>query len=150
MMLSLGIPVLIGDRVRVSLSDNLVIDGRVVWTNGDECGVKFDQDLDSIAALRQTADEIRTGATRPPRLSLGVPAVVSSEHGLKPTRVSDISQRGMKISHDGSFKPGLSVKVMLQSGIERRGFVRWVSEDLAGLIINDPFTVEDLGSVSCL
>jgi hypothetical protein len=62
-------------------------------------------------------------------------------------QVHDISQRGMKIEHDGSFKEGLAVTVMVAPGVERRAYVRWVRDKFTGLMLTSPFSVEDLGSV---
>lgn len=150
MKVSLGIPVTLGDTVSVALSDTLTLDGRVVWTNGEECGLKFAAPIDSIDVLHRTAEAIRSGEARAPRLATGLRAVVASERGLRAARISDVSQRGMKVVHDGSFTPGLSVKVTLASGLQRRGVVRWVRDSVAGLMLTEPFSIQDLRSVSAL
>ena len=73
-----------------------------------------------------------------------------SEQGLCVAHLHDVSQRGMKIGHDGSFFPGMAVKVMMGPGIERRGIVRWSHDNLAGLILTEPFQIYELGSASAL
>jgi hypothetical protein len=62
------------------------------------------------------------------------------------TLVSDISQRGMKVTHDGRLRPGLSVRVILRCGANKAGIVRWANDTLAGLLLSEPFSVDDLGS----
>jgi hypothetical protein len=150
MRLTIAIPVAAGDAIEVSLSDALLFKGSVVWTENGECGVQFAECVDSIAMLKSAAAEARVGASRPPRLSASLPAVVVTERGLRVTHLHDISQRGMKIANDGSFTPGLAVKVMIGPQVERRGYVRWVDGSLAGLILIEPFTVEELGSINAL
>lgn len=148
MKLDLTLPILLGDRVRVELSEDVVLMGAVVWTNGDECGLKFDQPIDSIAALRESSDATRAPGARPPRLPTDISALVVTERGPSAVKVQNVSQRGMKIVHDGSFTPGLHVRVRLPSGIERRGVVRWIKDDAAGLMLTDHLTVRELGNVN--
>lgn len=148
MKIDLGLPVTLNQWVRIWLSDTVSIDGQVVWTKGDECGLKFAQSVDSAAILRNTAEQIRVGAARAPRVTTQMLAVVSSEQGIRPARVQDVSQRGMKLVHDGSFTPGLAVKVALESGMERRGIVRWVKDEFAGLILTEMFSVQDLKTIN--
>ncbi|MBG6119463.1 MULTISPECIES: PilZ domain-containing protein [unclassified Sphingobium] len=150
MKLGIGMPVVLNDLVRVWLSETISIEGRVVWENEAECGLQFAKEIDSVAVLRLTAEQIRSGETRAPRLSTDLPAVVTSEHGMRSARIRDVSQRGMKIAHDGSFAPGLAVKILLESGIERRGFVRWVRDELAGISLTELFSVDELRIVHTL
>lgn len=144
MKIDLGLSVTLNQWVRIWLSDTVSLDGQVVWTHGAECGMKFAQPVDSSAILRDTAEESRHGEGRAPRVKTKMLAVVSSEQGIRPARVKDVSQRGMKLVHDGSFTPGLAVKVSLESGIERRGIVRWVKDEFAGLILTEMFSVQEL------
>lgn len=148
MKIDLGLSVTLNQWVRIWFSDTVSIDGQVVWTNGDKCGLKFAQPVDSAAILRDTAEENRFGDGRAPRVKTRMLAVVSSEQGIRPARVKDVSQRGMKLVHDGSFTPGLAVKVSLESGLERRGIVRWVKDEFAGLILTEMFSVQDLKSIN--
>jgi len=150
MRLAIGIPVAAGDLLEVSLSDSVVLHGRVVWSASGECGLEFSETVDSNEALRIAAEEARLGKARAPRLAISLVAVLLSEHGLRVIRLRDISQRGMKIAHNGDLRPGLSVKIMVSPGVERRGVVRWVDNDLAGLILIEPFSVRELGSVNAL
>ncbi len=150
MKLSLNMPVMLGDTVRVALTDATELEGRVVWTNGNDCGLQFHRAVDSLHVLRETAHRSRSTEARAPRLRAGLRAVAKTEHGMKQVTIEDVSLRGMKIAHDGSFVPGLPVKVCFGSGIERRGVIRWASEKLAGLMLLEQFAVEDLGAISAL
>lgn len=150
MRLSLNMPVMLGDSVRVALTDETELEGRVVWTNGNDCGLQFATNIDSVMVLRDTAQHCRADDARAPRLRTELPAMATTEHGTKPVTVEDVSLGGMKIAHDGSFEPGLPVKVCFGSGVERRGVIRWANKTMAGLMLLDQFAVEDLGAVSAL
>ncbi len=150
MKLGIGLSVTLNDIVRVWISETICIEGKVVWYNSGECAIKFAEAIDSAAVLRLTAEQLRSGETRPPRFATDLPAVVTSERGMSAARVRDVSQRGMKIAHDGSFAPGLAVKIQLESGIERRGFVRWVRDELAGISLTELFSVDDVRTVRAL
>ena len=150
MRLKLGIPVVAGDTIEVAMSETQAFLGRVVWAKDGECGIQFAEWVDSVAALQSAAEDTRAGRSRPPRLLASQPVVVETERGLCVTQMRDISQHGMKITNDGSFKPGLAVKILIGPGVERRGYVRWATNNMAGLILTEPLTVEELGSVSAL
>lgn len=150
MKLSHHLPLMLGDTVRVALTDEVEIEGKVVWTNGNDCGVQFPERIDSIAVLRDTAERMRSASARAPRIQTEILAIASSEGALQAVAIQDVSLRGMKIAHNGSFRSGLPVKVCLSSGVERRGIVRWANDRLAGLELTEPFGVEDLGAVSAL
>jgi len=148
MKIDLGLEVALNQRIRVWLSDTISVDGQVVWTSDNECGLKFPESVDSVGLLRNTAEQIRAGEARAPRIGTDLRAVVSSQQGIRPARVHDVSQRGMKLIHDGSFTPGLPVKVTLESGMERRGVVRWVEDQFAGLLLTETFSVEELKTIN--
>lgn len=150
MKLETGLTIDLNDTLDVELSAGVVLQGQVVWINGSECGVRFDVPVDSAQALTDSAQEARAPHARPARLKTQIPASTHSDRGVRAVRVSDVSLSGMKLDHDGSLTAGLQVKVTLCSGIERRGTVRWVEGRVAGLLLSEPFTVEDLGSIQRL
>jgi hypothetical protein len=52
----------------------------------------------------------------------------------------------MKLTHDNSLRPGSRVQVILKCGANKAGIVRWANDTLAGLLLSEPFSVDDLGS----
>ncbi|TPG14666.1 PilZ domain-containing protein [Sphingomonas koreensis] len=145
--LQLHLPVLLGDALAVELADGVVINGRVVWTSGADCGLQLDQPIDSAALLVELAAQAKAGASRPLRLPVATPALTRSANGTRVVEVADVSQRGMKLRHDGSISDGLHVKITLPSGLKRSGVVRWSQDRIAGVLLLDPFSPEELGSV---
>lgn len=148
--LKLHIPVMLGDAVTVRLTEDMSIEGRIVWTCGADCGLQLCDPIDSEALLQQIAAQANSASQRPLRIPLNKPAVARSEMGMRRIDVQDVSQNGMKVAHDGSFHQGLRVKVSLASGLERRGIVRWSRDGIAGLVLLEPFSASELGSTKQL
>ncbi|MEG3179527.1 PilZ domain-containing protein [Sphingomonas sp. LT1P40] len=145
--LRMQLPVCLGDRLVIELAENVTINGRVVWTDGADCGLQLDEQIDSPALLGQLALQARAATARPLRLKVATSALSRGANGTRVVEVADVSQRGMKLIHDGSFCEGLQVKITLPSGIERRGVVRWSQDRIAGVMFLEPFTPNELGSV---
>jgi hypothetical protein len=135
-------PVRPRDRVTISFSPDVEVEGRFAWIDGSEIGVAFDTPVDCVALLRETAPS--KPRMRSPRLQTALPASVSFPGGQCGALVSNISLQGMKVSHDGQFHPGLNVTVMLADGRERRAMVCWTRDDAAGLQLLDRFRLEEL------
>lgn len=150
MMLSVSLDVRLGDWMYVDLGEGDSLEAKVVWYDGQRCGVKLRSAIDSGEKLKQLCEERRSGSGRPLRVPLCKPAMASSEQGLHLVKLQDISQGGLNVIHDGRFKEGLSVKVCISPGIDRRGVVRWVRDDRAGIALYDVLTVEELGSMNRL
>jgi PilZ domain len=148
--LQLHLPVLLGDPLVVELAEGVTVTGRVVWTSGSDCGVQLDKEVDSAALLGDLAHHARSPAGRPLRLPVAAAALTRGDNGTRVIEVTDVSQRGMKFIHDGSFTEGLQVKITFCSGMERRGVVRWTDGNIAGLMLLDPFSTEELGRASNL
>lgn len=150
MRLQTNMPVMLGDRVGVRLSDTQRLEARVVWTNGEECGLRFDAPIDSANVLRLAVRDARQPGARPARMELNRQAVAMGDDGPRPVRVCDISQRGMKLAHRARFTPGMPVKVILESGFSRRGVVRWNENGFAGVMLSETFEVDQLGRLELL
>lgn len=142
--------VCLGDRLALELAEGVVISGRAVWANGPDCGLQLDERIDSSALLANLATQARKAAARPLRLKVATSALTRGPNGTHRVEVADVSQRGMKLKHDGSFAEGLEVKIRLPSGMERRGVVRWSQDNIAGVMFLEPFSTMDLGSASKL
>lgn len=148
--LDLSMPLEIGAAVEIAFSPSNVLPGRVVWKVDHSCGIAFDAKVDSAHVLTRSAAELHGDRARPFRLSANLPARVSSDGRTRATTVLDISQRGVKLTHDGSFHRGMSIRVVLASGAEREGVVQWVEDHTAGVYFIEPFSVDELGSIKAL
>ena len=150
MKLDLGMHVELNDTVSVAFSPTSTLRGKVIWVNGNKCGVRFDDQIDSTELLKRTAAELRSQYARAPRLEADLPARVYFDGVTKGSVIHDISLRGMKVASDSDFKPGLKVNIILNSERELRGVVRWTQDNYAGLFLLEPLSVADLGSIRTL
>lgn len=144
MMLSVNVPIEVDEHLTVHFCDQHKVAGRVAWTDKGRCGVELDVPIDSLALLRDLAAEQRAHTFRSPRVDAALLGVAYSEMGVHPVRTTNLSQKGMGLRHDGRFKPGLQLLVMLENGIERRGVVRWSQDFSAGLQLLEPLACEEL------
>jgi hypothetical protein len=144
----------LGEHVSIAFSPIDVVSGTIVWVAGNDYGIAFDAPIDCLDVLASTGTA-STGsddpaAPRAPRLATNLPAQVAYSGGACRSVVSDLSVRGMKIASTPEFHPGLHVRVILSGGRETEGVVRWTRDNIAGVMLLDPFSVEELGSVKRL
>lgn len=142
LMLMTSMRLTVGAPITLALSDDVLLSGTIVWTDEVRAGVQFASPIDSAGVLTALAEELGSGRHRQQRLAVNLRAVATTERGIQAVRVLNVSQQGMRITHDGSLHPGLTVKVSLESGIERRGVVRWCKDSFAGLKLLDPIPLD--------
>ena len=141
----------VGQTVRVDLSETVSIYPTVSERDGERHTLKLGQSIDCADLLRQLVAEARSSRARPLRLATRqTVATARSLQGLHQLELKDISQRGMKVRHDGSFRAGLRVLVQLPNGRECRGIVRWTDDDRAGLQLIDMLSADEPGAVTSL
>lgn len=138
MMISIDEEIEAGEEVVIELSPDHRLSGQAAWAKDGHCGVVLDGPIDSEALLHELAGEQRSPRHRAPRLEARLLGVAYSERGMHPVRTVNVSQRGIDLTHDGRLDPGLSLLVMLENGIERRGVVRWSQEHSAGVLLTEP------------
>jgi hypothetical protein len=139
-----------GDEVSVTLEDMTVLKGRVAWTKGKTSGIRLDETIDCDRLLLQLSLERRSSFARALRLPIDIPVTILSVSGRKDMIVRDISQRGLKVEHDGSFREGMLVHVILSDGRERPAVARWSKGYFAGLLLLNPFHPHELLSLKAL
>lgn len=147
MKLDLGMFIARGELIEIVFTPSVVLLGRVIWLHSGSCGVQFMERIDSAELLSRTAIEMRSPGARPPRLKIETTAIVRFQEGSLELLVQDISLSGMKVSHNGELRPGQKVGIVLKGQCERPSVVRWTRERSAGLMLLEPFSVEELGSL---
>ena len=140
-----------GEHVLVELAEPFAIEGTVLWSEERSCGIEFVKPIDCEALLHAQAErkreDRRGGGLRLATMRL---ATAYAEHGIRAVRVTNVSHRGMGLAHDGSLEEGMQLKLIVESGIERCGTVRWSKDGRAGLRLREPLTCEELERVgSC-
>jgi hypothetical protein len=151
MMLNTSVPLDVGERVLINLSEKLAVHGTVLWADDDRYGVQFVRPIDSAALLRAAEEQKRVdrrgGAQRLATMRL---ATTYAENGIRAVRITNVSHRGMGLAHDGSLEPGMLLKLVVESGLERGAAVRWSEDGRAGVRLMEPLTCEELASAASL
>jgi hypothetical protein len=138
------------ERVSIELSDTLTVTGTVEWCKDGHCGVQFDQAIDSNEFLMSLAEAKRECRRTAHRLPVKRRATSYSECGIRAVTITDVSSRGVGLTHNGSLKPGVLLKLVLESGLTRGGAVCWSQGGQAGVRLAEPFTPEELESTNAL
>ena len=147
MMLTTSVPVAVGEEITVMLSEDVSLDGQVLWVRDGKCGVAFSEEIDGEVILRRLAEDKDNGWHRPLRVELKAHALASVNHHVRPIEVVNLSQHGAGIVHDGSVETGMRLNLMLPSGIRREAVVRWSRGGRAGLWLTQPLERQLLESV---
>ena len=150
MMVITGLDAAVGELISITLSDAIALSAEIMWVDDGRIGIRFVDPIDSLSVLQSLADKARSAEHRPPRLPVGLLGTAATDAGIQAIRTLDISQHGMKISHGGSLRAGVRVKVTLENGLEQRGVVKWSKDRFAGLRFNEPIPHTMLDSVAHL
>lgn len=139
-----------GERVQIELSKDLAVAGSVAWREEDCCGLQFDEPIDSGAFLKSIAQVEREY----PRSAVCLPvmrrATSYSEAGIHAVQITDVSPRGLTLAHVGPMRPGMFIRIVLESGATRHGAVCWARNGYAGVLLAEPFALAELESAKCL
>jgi hypothetical protein len=137
-----------GERVLIELSEPFAIEGKVSWSEPASCGIEFAHPIDCAALLKAQAerkrDDRRGGALR---LATRRRATVYAENGIRAVKVTNVSHRGMGLTHDGSLAAGMMLKVAVESGVARCGAVRWSRDGRAGIRLLEALSCAELETI---
>ena len=147
MMLAAEVPIAIGEKLEIALSDTVVLHGKVVWSDGGRCGVSFDKEVDVADVLKQLAAEQRATGYRQPRLPVRTQAQAVTDDGTNSIELVDLSQNGAGFVHDGHLEVGKELDLILAGGVKRRAIVRWSRAGRGGLWLTQPLDRADLESI---
>jgi hypothetical protein len=139
------------ETIQLDLSETVSLRATAISKDGKRYALAFEQQVNCADLLRQLVAEARSSWARP--LRLATPLMIArgwSQKGSHQLELENISQRGMKVRHDGSFEAGLRVCIQLPNGRECRGLVRWTKESAAGLQLVDFLSADELGAVARL
>lgn len=147
MMLAADVPIAVGEKLEIALSDTVVINGEVVWSDAGRCGVAFDEEVDVADVLKQLAAEQRATGYRQPRLPVRTLAQVVTDAGTSQIELVDMSQNGAGFIHDGHLEVGKELEIVLAGGVKRKAIVRWSRGGRGGLWLTQPLDRTDLESI---
>jgi len=148
MMLAADVPIAVGEKLEIALSDTVMLRGEVVWSSDGRCGVAFDKEVDVADVLKQLAAEQRATGYRQPRLPVRTQAQAVTDSGTSSSiELVDLSQNGAGFIHDGHLEVGKELDLILAGGVKRRAIVRWSRGDRGGLWLTQPLDRADLESI---
>lgn len=147
MMLLVDVPVAVGERLEISLSETVVFKARVAWSENGRCGVAFDAEVDGAGVLKQLAAEQQAGDYRAPRLPIRTRAQLVTDEGTSEIELADLSQSGAGFVYDGPLDVGKTLDLVLAGGLKRRAIIRWVRRGRGGLWLTEPLDRADLESI---
>lgn len=148
MMLAAEVPIAIGEKLEIALSDTVMLRGEVVWSDGGRCGVSFDKEVDVADVLKQLAAEQRATGYRQPRLPVRTQAQAVTDDGTTTSiELVDLSQNGAGFVHDGHLEVGKELDLILAGDVKRRAIVRWSRAGRGGLWLTQPLDRADLESI---
>lgn len=149
MMLATDVELDGGEAVEIALSENTVINGRIVWADKGRCGIAFDQPIDAAAVLAALAQEQQAEGYRALRLPIEIEALVLLRNDARPIDLVDISQSGAGFVYDSALDPGTELDLLLPGDDQKRpSLVRWSKGKRGGLWFKRPLDRAELESVA--
>lgn len=125
MMLAADVPVAIGERLEISLSENVGLAGDVAWAEKGRCGIAFAAEIDALAILRSLAAEQRAEGYRVLCLPVEAEAIITLGDGARAIDLVDISHTGAGFRCDVPVEPGIELGLLLPGGeLRRQALVR--------------------------
>ena len=142
LMAEVGQMVTVGDEVTIELNSSQ-IPARVIWTRESTAGFKFAHNIDlgELLAGRKPRHGFRA---RPPRLDVQCKANIRVGKTYYNCDVRDISMGGMKVEPIEEYCLGKDVVVVVESLRPIKGNIRWYSERRAGVVFDEPLTLDEL------
>jgi hypothetical protein len=142
LMAEVGHSLNVGDAVTIEFN-SAEIPASVIWTREGTAGFKFavNIDLGELLAGRKPRHGFRP---RPPRLDVQCKASIRVGKIYYNCEVRDISLGGMKVEPIEEYCLGKDVVVVVESLRPIKGQVRWFSERRAGVVFEEPLTLEEL------
>jgi hypothetical protein len=122
-----------GTRVAIELKQGEPVHGTALWMQDELVGINFDEPIDVLALITNSADAPRP---RMPRLEVRCTAWVRHESIIHRTRAINISQGGIRVETTGSIPAGAQVTVTLPGLPPVQGAVRWVDDEACGVTFN--------------
>ena len=142
LMAEVGLLLNVGEAVTIEFNGS-EIPATVVWTREATAGFKFavNIDLGELLAGRKPRHGFRA---RPPRLDVRCKANIRVGKTYYNCEVRDISLGGMKVEPIEEYCLGKDVVVVVESLRPIKGNIRWYSERRAGVVFDQPLTLDEL------
>lgn len=133
---------IVGEQASIRVADEAPIRGRLLWLEGDIAGMSFDEELEPAELLR-VEQKLRPNRRRTtPRVNIEAAAYLRTGGHIYRAAVCDISSMGARIKTTSPLKPGDRVIITLSDLPSLESYVRWRTEDEAGLVFETPIPMQ--------
>jgi len=105
------------EKLKIALSDGIILCGRFVWSGDGRCGVAFNQPICVGEGLRQLVAARESESYRPLRLRVRCPARLMIEEKQIDIMVTSISQFGIGFEHQSELPEAATVDLVLADGV---------------------------------
>jgi hypothetical protein len=133
-----------GETVAIELKTNHQIEGKVIWAEGSNIGIKFDAPIDVAGMLSSQAVLENGWRPRLPRIEVDRLATLRCGARLYGVNTRDISQGGVKVETDEPLEVGEEIVLTLDRFQPLQGVVRWCAGGRAGISFNQLIPFADL------
>jgi len=130
-----------GARIAVELKRGEQISGTISWTEDSNAGITFDEPVDIVELLANSADGPRP---RMPRVEVRCIASVRQGSQVYGMRAHDVSQGGLKVESNRELAIGSEVIVTLPGLRSQQGTVRWREGRCYGITFHRLVALPDL------
>lgn len=126
----------------IRVADEAPIPGRVVWLDGDVAGMSFETELNAegLLRVRQKLKPQRRRST--PRVDVEASAYLRTGGRILRAAVCDISSMGTRIRTPSPLVAGDRAIITLTDLPSLDAYVRWSSDDEAGLVFETPIPMQ--------
>lgn len=140
-------PIEVGQQISVELKSGVTVGCAVIWVDGTEAGVQFDQPVD-IEQLLATSTRARPAADartpRSPRLSARCPVTLRRDGHIQSGILEDVSQGGAQLCSHGTAKIGDRVTLYIPGLGSKHATIRWATDKTVGLSFTEKLGFADL------
>ena len=122
-----------GRRLELELETGEHLDGTIVWRQGCEVGLKFDEPIDVLPILARNLVAQPGERRRMPRVEVSSAARLESGSSNALVMIRDIAQGGVKIETNFAASPEDKVVITPEGLRAIAGIVRWTNGPIAGI-----------------
>lgn len=125
-----------GQRVSVELKTGQQLGGRVMWIDGTNAGIAFDEPIDVMAMLASHLVSDTEHKPRMPRVEVRAPATLRMGGHSYRVVTRDVSQGGAKVTLDTILPQDADVVLAMEGFHSLHGVLRWCDGQVAGVTFN--------------
>lgn len=127
--------------VSIELKQGDPVRGTVKWNDGDLTGVEFEQPIDVLSILAPPGEGPRP---RLPRIEVDCASWVREDGNVTRTRVTNVSQGGVRLDSRTALTVGADVVVTLPGMTPVAGVVKWTDGEAYGVSFNRALVLSEL------